>query len=52
MELMTLLLILVGLVIGWTVLKVVLRLTMRIFGCGCFALLVIFGVAFLLRQYM
>ncbi len=52
MQLMTLLLILVGLVIGWTVLKVVLRLTMRIFGCGCFALLVIFGIALIVRQYM
>ncbi len=52
MELMTLLLILVGLVIGWIMLKVVLRLTMRIFGCGCLALLVIFGIALFVRQYM
>ncbi len=52
MELTTLLLILVGLVIGWTVLKVAFRLTMRIFGCGCLTLLVIFGIVLIVRQYM
>lgn len=46
------LLILIGLVIGWVVLKVVLRLTMRIFGCGCLALLAVFGIVLLVRQYM
>lgn len=52
MELIAPLLILIGLVIGWVVLKVVLRLTMRIFGCGCLALLVVFGIVLLVRQYM
>ena len=37
-------LILVFLVIGWTLLRFVLRLTTRLFACGCLALVLI-GIA-------
>jgi hypothetical protein len=52
MALITPLLILVGLVIGWVILKIVLRLTMRIFTCGCLGLLIVFGIVLLVRQYL
>jgi hypothetical protein len=45
-------LILVGLIIVWVILKVVLRLTMRIFGCGCVALVILFGIFLLVRPYL
>ena len=52
MTIITPVLILVGLLIGWIVLKVVLRLTMRIFACGCMALLAVFGIYFLAQQLL
>jgi hypothetical protein len=39
---------LVVLAIGWTILRYVLRLTMKIFALGSIALLVLVGIAFVL----
>jgi hypothetical protein len=35
-----------GLAVGWTLLRVVLRLTMQVFACGCLVLLVLVGGVF------
>ncbi len=40
----TLGIVLVALVVGWTILKAVLRLTTRVFSLGCLGLLVLAGV--------
>ena len=39
---------LVVLALGWTILRFVLRLTMKIFAVGCLGLLIVVGVAFVL----
>jgi hypothetical protein len=41
------LLLLAALAVGWTLLKVVLRLTMRLFTCGCLAILALVGLIWL-----
>lgn len=46
------LLILAGLALGWLALKVVLRLTLRIFGCGCIALVALVGVGWAIMQLL
>lgn len=45
---LTVLLILGGLVVGWVLLRVVLKLTVRVFACGCLVLLLVGGGAYLL----
>ena len=39
---------LVVLAVGWTILRFVLRLTMRLFALGCVGLLFVVGIAFVL----
>ena len=46
------LLILLALAVGWILLKVVLSLTMRIFTCGCMAILVIGGIWLLVNHVL
>ena len=36
--------ILIALAVGWTLLRVVLRLTMRVFSLGCIGLVVLVGI--------
>lgn len=52
MTLQNALLILVALAIGWILLKFILRLTMRIFTCGCLALLALVGIAWGVYQLL
>ncbi len=47
----TIVIVLVVLVVAWTVLRAVLRLTMRVFSLGCAALLILGAVLFALRQF-
>jgi len=42
---------LVVLAIGWTILRTVLRLTMRIFAMGCIGLLIVVGIAYVLVYF-
>ncbi len=37
---------LVALAAGWVILRVVLRLTLKVFACGCTVLLAVVGAAF------
>ncbi|NIM92817.1 MAG: hypothetical protein GTO18_03765 [Anaerolineales bacterium] len=46
-----LILILVGLVVAWTVIKAVLKLTTRLFSIGCFVIALI-AVAILIISYV
>jgi hypothetical protein len=46
------LLILAGLALGWLAIKVVLRLTFRIFGCGCIALVALVGIGWAIVQLL
>ena len=39
---------LIALAVGWTILRFVLRLTLRIFAIGCLGLLVVVGAMFVL----
>lgn len=48
----TAILIIVALVVGWTLLKVFLRLTMRLFACGCVAIAALVGVAWLIIEVL
>jgi hypothetical protein len=43
---------LAALAIGWTILRFVLRLTMKIFAIGCLGLLVLVGAGFVLFYWM
>ncbi|HLE29675.1 MAG TPA: hypothetical protein VI793_16240 [Anaerolineales bacterium] len=43
-----LILTLVALAVGWTILRFVLRLTLKIFALGCTGLLIVVGVLFVL----
>lgn len=52
MELQTILIILLALAIGWVLLKVLLRLTIRIFACGCIALLALAGIGWLITNVL
>ena len=45
---LTLILVLAGLVVGWILLRVLLKFTVRIFACGCLVLLLVGGGAYLL----
>ena len=36
-----------ALVVGWVILRFVLRLTLKVFACGCVVLLALAGLAFL-----
>ena len=45
---LTLVLVLAGLVVGWILLRVLLKFTVRIFACGCLVLLLVGGGAYLL----
>ena len=45
---LTILLILAGLVVGWILLRVLLKFTVRIFACGCLALVLLGAGAYLL----
>jgi hypothetical protein len=42
---------LVVLALGWTILRFVLRLTMRLFALGCLGLLIVVGAAFVLVYF-
>jgi len=46
--LLNLVLILAGLLIGWTILKAVLKLTVRLFAIGCFTMFVLAALAWVL----
>jgi hypothetical protein len=41
-------LILVGLAIGWTILKAILKLTMRLFAIGCLVIFVLVGLGWII----
>ena len=45
---LTILLILAGSVLGWILLRVLLKFTLRIFACGCLALIILGAGAYLL----
>ena len=45
---LTILLVVAGLVLGWILLRVLLKFTVKVFACGCFFLLLIGGGAYLL----
>lgn len=46
------LLILLGLAIGWIVLKLLLRFTVRLFACGCLVLLLLLGGWWLVSTFI
>ncbi len=46
------LLILLGLAIGWIVLKLLLRFTIRLFACGCLVLLLLVGGWWLVSTFI
>jgi hypothetical protein len=48
---LTLILVLAGLVVGWILLRVLLKFTVRIFACGCLVLLLV-GGAYLLTTFV
>ncbi|NIS80458.1 MAG: hypothetical protein GTO14_09700 [Anaerolineales bacterium] len=48
----TILLVLLALAAGWILLRFVLRLTMRIFACGCLALLALAGIGLLITNVL
>jgi len=45
---LTIALVLAALAVGWVLLRVLLRFTVRIFACGCLVLLLLGGGAYLL----
>ena len=45
---LTILLIIGGLVVGWVLLRVLLKFTVRVFACGCLVLVLVGGGAYLL----
>jgi hypothetical protein len=49
---LTILLVLAGLVVGWILLRVFLKFTVRIFACGCLVLLLLGGGAYLLTTLL
>ena len=49
---LTILLVLVGLVVGWVLLRVLLRFTIKIFACGCLVLLLLGGGAYLFTAFI
>jgi hypothetical protein len=46
------LLILLGLALAWLALKVLLRFTFRIFGCGCIALVTLVGIGWAITRVL
>jgi hypothetical protein len=46
------LLILLGLAIGWIVLKLLLRFTVRLFACGCLVIVLIVGGWWLVSTFI
>jgi hypothetical protein len=46
------LLILAGLAVAWLALKVLLRFTLRIFGCGCIALVALVGIGWAVTRLL
>jgi hypothetical protein len=46
------LLILLGLAIGWIVLKLVLRFTVRLFACGCLVIVLLVGGGWLVSTFI
>lgn len=52
MTIINALLILVGLALAWTILKFVLRLTTRLFACGCFGLVALVGIGWMLQRFL
>jgi hypothetical protein len=46
------LLILLGLAIGWIVLKLLLRFTIRLFACGCLVIVLLVGGWWLVSTFM
>ncbi len=50
MDFLTIVLILIGLAIVWTVLRAVFKLTARLFTIGCVALVLLVGAIWLLTQ--
>lgn len=47
-ELLSVLVVAIGLIVGWVVLRVILKLTQALFRAGCLAIAVIVGVVLLL----
>jgi hypothetical protein len=45
---LTIVLVIAGLVLGWVLLRVLLKFTVRVFACGCLVLLLVGGGAYLL----
>ena len=45
---LTILLVVAGLVLGWILLRVLLKFTVKVFACGCLFLLLVGGGAYLL----
>jgi hypothetical protein len=45
---LTIILVVAGLVVGWILLRVFLKFTVRVFACGCLFLLLVGGGAYLL----
>jgi hypothetical protein len=52
MTILNAILILIGLALAWTILKFVLRLTTRLFACGCFGLVALVGIIWALQQFL
>jgi hypothetical protein len=46
------LLILAGLALGWLFLKILLKFTFRIFGCGCIALVALVGIGWAVTRLL
>lgn len=49
---LTILLVIAALVIGWILLRVLLRFTVKIFACGCLVLLLFGGGAYLITAFL
>lgn len=49
---LTILLILAGLAVGWILLRIVLRFTIKIFACGCIGLLALGGGLYLVSTLL
>jgi hypothetical protein len=45
---LTIVLVIAGLVLGWVLLRILLKFTVRVFACGCLVLLLVGGGAYLL----
>ena len=49
---LTILLVLAAFVVGWFLLRVLLRFTVKIFACGCLVLLLLGGGAYLFTAFL